>query len=109
MAVTTYICRLFGGRNVTTIHDSVAGTVTVAGQVLTLSTLSAALQAQFAAAIASGSGSNPIFYKGSAAFGGCNVSQAIGSIADANPAWANAIRAALANVRDDAATIQAGL
>ncbi len=110
MAQTTFLIRLLGGRNLTVIYDNVAGSISVAGQALTLSTLSTTLQAQFAAAIASGSGADIyVGTKGTAAFGGDNVSAVIGAIADATPAWRNAVFNAVATMQDGSASCQAGV
>ncbi len=109
MAQTTYLVRILYGRNLAATYDGTAGTVTVAGQALTLSTLSTALQAQFAAAMASGSGANVATNKGTPAFGGDNVSQAVGAIMDATPTWRAACFAAVANLQDNASSCQAGV
>jgi hypothetical protein len=109
MATTNFLIRLLGGRNLSVVYDSTAGTVTVAGQALTLSTISNALQNQFAAAIASGSGADiAVGTEGGAAFGGDNVSQAVGAIMDANPVWRAACMAAVANLQDASASCNAG-
>src|SRR5258705_10174100 len=107
MAQTNYLIRLFGGRNLGVIFDNVAGTIAVAGQSLTLSTISTSLQAQFAAAIASGSGANPSVGTNHPSFGGDNVSAAVGAILDQTPTWRAAVAAAVANVTDGAASCQA--
>jgi hypothetical protein len=90
MTVTTYPVRLFSGRNVGITYDNVAGTISALGQSLTLSTLSAALQAQFSAAVAN---TNP---SAKPAFAGDNVAQAVGAIMDATPTWRTAVQTALA-------------
>jgi hypothetical protein len=108
MTQSSYAIRIFGGRNLVAVYDDAAGTVTVAGQSLTLSTLSAALQTQFATAVASGTGANALGARGSAAFGGSNTSAAIGALMDGTPTWRAAVAAAVANLKDDTATMQAG-
>jgi hypothetical protein len=93
MTATIYPVRLFGGRHLGVTYDSVAGTLSIQGQSLTLSSLSAALQAQWSNAIAS----TGVQTSGVAAFGGDNVSQAVGNILDAAPTWRTAVQAAVAN------------
>lgn len=101
MTITTYPVRLFGGRNVGVTYDSGAGTLTVMNQAISLSSLSAALQAQWASAIAT---TNPV---AKAAFAGDNIGQAVGAIMDATPTWSSAVQAALASVpADSGSTIQ---
>jgi len=90
MTISTYQVRLFGGRNLGVSYDSAAGTLTVMNQAINLSSLSAALQAQWANAVATNSSTHP-------AFGGDNVSQAVGAIMDAMPAWRSAVQAAVAS------------
>jgi hypothetical protein len=92
MTVTVITCRLFGGRNLGVTFDSVAGTISILGQSLTLSTLSTALQAEWANAVGTiPSGTNgPI-----PAFGGSNIGQAVGDILDLTPTWRNAVRTAV--------------
>jgi hypothetical protein len=92
MTTTTYAVRLFGGRNVSFSFDSLANTITIVNQSINLSSLSAGLQAQFAAAVANSGVPNNV-----AAFGGDNVEAAIGAILDATPAWRSAIQATLAS------------
>jgi hypothetical protein len=99
MSVQTFLCRLFGGRDVGATFDSGAGTLSICGQSLTLSTLSAALQAQWAAA-AAGGGLTPD--KASRpAFSGDNVTMAVGAILDNQPAWRTAVAAALATFQTE--------
>jgi hypothetical protein len=89
---TTYMCRLFGGRDVGVTWDGV-NIITILGQALSVATLPTSLQAQFASAVANapatmGAGARP-------AFGGDNLSAVIGSIMDNQPTWRNAVQAAL--------------
>ena len=100
MSVQTFLCRLFGGRDVGVIYDNGAGTLTVLGQSITLSTLPAALQTQWQSAI---SGASTTFSPAGAlrpAFGGDNVSRIVGEIFDNQPAWRNAVAAVLATYVD---------
>jgi hypothetical protein len=90
MTATTYPIRLFGGRSLGVIYDNVAGTLTILNQSISLSSLSTSLQNQWASAVAT---TSPV---AKAAFGGDNVSQAIGSILDATPTWRTAVQSALA-------------
>jgi hypothetical protein len=95
MSVTIYTCRLFGGRNLGVNFDSSAGTLTILGQAITISTLPAALQAQWAAAIANAAtGAGGVSQGPIPSFGGDNVGQAIGAILDNQSVWASAVRAA---------------
>jgi hypothetical protein len=107
MTTTVYPIRLFGGRNMGVTYDSVAGTITVMNQALALSSLSSALQGQFASAVATTTGPSAPSGALSAppAFGGDNVAQAVGAIMDATPTWREAIRTAVNNY---AASISAG-
>ena len=98
MSTQTFLCRLFGGRDVGVIYDSGAGTITIAGQSLTLSTLSSALQSQFTSALASGGVVASANGPGRASFCGDNVQAAVGAIADAQATWRNAVISALASV-----------
>src|SRR5690349_5765037 len=91
MTTTSYPIRLFGGRNLGVVYDSGAGTISVQGQSLTLSTLSATLQAMWANAVATTQPTNV------GAFGGDNISAAVGAIMDAAPTWREAVRSAVAN------------
>ena len=91
MTTTTYPVRLFGGRNLGVIYNSVAGTISVLNQSISLASLSNALQAQFANAVATTRVSNP------PAFGGDNIAQAVGTILDAAPTWRTAVQSALAS------------
>jgi hypothetical protein len=90
MTATTYPVRLFGGRNLGVTYDSVAGTLSILNVSITLSSLSVALQAQWASAIAT---TNP---SSRPAFAGSNVDQAAGAILDAAPAWRASVQSALA-------------
>jgi|SRR6516165_2158208 hypothetical protein len=92
--MTVYVTRLFGGRNIGVTWDG--ANITIIGQSLAVSTLSPALQAQWQNAVATVAlPGAPNTSKG--ALGGDNISAAVGSIMDNQPAWENAIRAALAN------------
>src|SRR5262245_30251722 len=90
MAVTFPI-RLFGGRNCGVIYDSAANTISVQGQSLTLSSLSAALQQLWATAVANTVPSSK------PTFGSDNISASVGAIMDATPTWRNAVQTALAS------------
>lgn len=90
MAVITYPVRLFGGRTLGVAYDSVAGTLSIFSASISLSSLSASLQAQWANAIATTAHASP------PAFGGDNIAQAAGAILDAAPAWRTAVQAGLA-------------
>lgn len=85
-----YNVRLFGGRNLGVVYDSGANTLGIMGQTISVASLSAALQAQLASAIANTPPANK------AAFGGDNFGQAVGNILDSQPIWREAIRAAIA-------------
>jgi hypothetical protein len=103
MSVQVFMCRLFGGRDLGVTYDCGAGTISILGQSITISSLSAALQAQWQAAIGgasstfttTSSGSN---YGSKPAFGGDGIGTAVGAILDGEPSWRNAVTAALANV-----------
>jgi hypothetical protein len=95
MTVQTFMCRLFGGRDVGVAYDNVGGTISILGQSVTISSLSSALQAQWQAAIG-GAGSG-IGLGTRPAFGGDNISSAVGNILDAQPTWRNNVMAAFAN------------
>ena len=90
MTTQTYVCRLFGGRDVGVTFDGT--NIGILGQTITLPSLSAALQAQFTSAVANAppQGSRP-------AFGGDNISSAVGSILDNQPTWPASANAALTN------------
>ena len=96
MTTTVFQTRLLGGRDLAVTYDNGAGTIAVLGQSLTLSTLSSSLQAQFAAAVAGLAQPGLALPAGKAAFGGDNIGQAIGAIADASPAWRSSVLAVLA-------------
>ena len=91
MSVQNYVCRLFGGRDIGVSYDNGAGTLAILGQSLTISTLSAALQARWSAAV----GSAGINTGARGAFSGDNVTSAVGDILDNQPAWRNSVQAAL--------------
>jgi len=101
---TTYVTRLFGGRDIGVVFDADSGTLSIAGHSIGLSTLSAGLQSRWHDAVAStapasnqvdGNGNSVL---GRAAFGGDKVDIAVGAILDATPSWANAIRATIATI-----------
>jgi hypothetical protein len=116
MSQSTFLIRILGGRSMTIIYDNVANTITAAGTVttgqsLSISTLSAALQAQFTAAVASatpfvaassnpGGGGNYLANKGAPAFAGDNISAAVGAIMDATPSWRAAVMNAITTTKD---------
>jgi hypothetical protein len=116
MSQSTFLIRILGGRSMTIIYDNVANTITAAGTVttgqsLSISTLSAALQAQFTAAVASatpfvaassnpGGGGNYLANKAAPAFAGDNISAAVGAIMDATPSWRAAVMNAITTTKD---------
>jgi len=89
--MSIFICRLFGGRDVSVSYDG--ATLGILGQSITISNLSASLQATWQAAIG---GSLPPSGASRSAVGGDCISQAVGTILDATPNVRNAIAAALA-------------
>jgi hypothetical protein len=94
MTITTYPTRLLGGRNVGVKYDDSVGTLSIMNQSISLSSLSAALQAQWAAAVAS----VPLGSRGAVpAIGGDNIGQMIGQILDSTPTWRAAVQAAVSN------------
>jgi hypothetical protein len=94
MSTSVFYCRLFGGRDVSVAYDG-SSTVTILGQSITISSLSALLQAMWQAAIGGSiNGINTNASRG--AMGGDDVSQAIGAILDATPSVRTAVAAALA-------------
>jgi hypothetical protein len=96
---TTYICRLFGGRDVAVTYDG-SNTLTILGQSITISSLSASLQATWQAAIG---GAQTGINQGAsrAAFGADTMSQAVGAILDATPGVRTAVAAALATFQPE--------
>jgi hypothetical protein len=90
------LCRLFGGRDIGVSYDSGAGTISILGQSVTISTLSSALQAQWAAAIGGASSTMSPAGASRPAFGGDNIGAAVGNILDGQPTWRNAVTTALA-------------
>jgi hypothetical protein len=96
MSVQNFICRLFAGRDVGVSFDSVANTITVLGQSISISSLPAALQAQWQAALAGASNTRSDPTASRPAFGGDTLSATVGNILDGQPAWRSAVQAALA-------------
>jgi hypothetical protein len=94
MTATVFTCRLFGGKDVGITYDSSAGTIAILGQSITISSLPAALQSQWTAALGGGGMSIPTGTR--PAFGGDNIGVAIGNILDAQPTWRAAVQTALA-------------
>jgi len=92
MPVAIFTTRLMGGRNVGIKFDSTAGSISIAGQSLTLSTVSPTLQAQWANAVANAPPGGSV-----GAFGGDLVGQAAAAIADATPAWRTSVQTAVSN------------
>jgi hypothetical protein len=88
--MTTYPIRLFGGRSLGVIYDSVGGTLSILNASVTLASVSTALQARWASAVATTAQTER------GAFAGDNIAQAVGAILDAAPAWRTAVLAALA-------------
>ncbi len=89
---TTYLCRLFGGRDLGVAYDSVAGTLSIMNQSVSIASLPTSLQQQWQTAVGT---TNPN-QAGSPAFGGDNIRAAVGAILDATPTWNAAVRAAVA-------------
>jgi hypothetical protein len=98
MSTQTFLCRLFGGRDLAVTYDNGAGTISILGQSISVSSLSTALQAQWAAAIGGASSTFSTTASGASrpAFGGDNIGATVGNILDGQPAWRNAVTAALA-------------
>ena len=93
----TFLCRLFGGRDIGVQYDNGAQTLTILGQSIAISSLPVGLQAQLQAAIGAASGPpNPNGTGSRPAFGGSDLGSTIGEILDNQPNWRNAITAALA-------------
>ena len=92
---------LFGGKKLTVTDNGT--TLTIVGQSISISSLSADLQALWADTVAASAlptsgGSGPstvVQMAGVAVAAGDNVSQAIGAILDASPTWRAAVLAAL--------------
>jgi hypothetical protein len=94
MSTRTYLCRLFGGRDLAVTYDGT--NIAIMGQTIAVSSLSSSLQAQWQAAIG---GASTSFSPAGAlrpAFGGDNIGAAVGAILDNQPAMRTAIAAALA-------------
>jgi hypothetical protein len=112
MSTTVFTSRIFGGRDVVVTYDNSANTITILGRSVTISSLSAALQSRWNAAIAGAAstmniGGNPPMSNGSIiagesssrpSFGGDGIGQIIGAVADSQPTWRVAVQAALAGV-----------
>ena len=92
MSVQVFMCRLFGGRDIGVSYDNVGQSISIMGQSIAISSLPAALQAQWQAAAISGASST----NSRPAFGGDNISASVGGILDNQPAWRSAIQTALA-------------
>ena len=97
MSVQVFMVRLFAGRNLGVSYDDVAGTISILGQSLTLSTMSASLLAQWNAAIGGAASTYSAPTDSKPAFGGDNIGQAVGAVLDLNPTWRSAVTAALAS------------
>ena len=54
MTTQVFVTRLFGGRDFDVTYDNVAGTLSILGQSVTISSLPAALQAQWSTAAPAG-------------------------------------------------------
>jgi len=96
LSTQTYLCRLFGGRDIGVTYDSGGGTISILGQSISIASLPSALQAQWQSAIG---GANSTFSPPGAsrpAFGGDNISQTVGNILDSQATWRAAVTAALA-------------
>ncbi|GAA0024118.1 hypothetical protein JOE51_007600 [Bradyrhizobium japonicum] len=98
MTTKTWNTRLFGGRIIGITFDDVAGTLTILNQSISVSTLTLALQAEWAEAAVTtrGFGDGGSIAPATAPFGGSNVQRAVGNLLDAAPAWRCAVQAALA-------------
>jgi hypothetical protein len=90
MTTQTFVCRLFGGRDVGVSFDGT--NISILGQSIAVASLPSALQSEWLSAL----GSAGINTGARGAFGGDNVAQAIGNILDLQPTWRNAVQAALA-------------
>lgn len=88
MNVTTWTVRLFGGRNIGVTYDGVM--LTALNQSISVSTLAQSLQSELAEAAKT----TPV--QNISPFGGCNMGRAVGNVLDNQPAWRNAVQAALA-------------
>ena len=51
MSTQMFLCRLFGGRDLAATYDNGAGTISILGQSVTISSLSSGLQARWQSAI----------------------------------------------------------
>ena len=89
MTTTVFTVRLFGGRDIGVSYDG--SNLSILGQSIAISSLSAAQQAEWQAASPPPSGGSR------GAFGGDNISRAVGDILDGQPTWRNAVYLALAN------------
>ncbi|UPT97258.1 hypothetical protein J4G48_0003485 [Bradyrhizobium barranii subsp. apii] len=94
MAAIVFTTRLFGGHDIGITFDSIAGTLAILGQSITISSLPASLQQRWSDAIGGASSGIPTGARGP--FGGDNIGQAVGAILDGQPVWRNAVQAALA-------------
>jgi hypothetical protein len=104
MSTQTFLCRLFGGRDLAVTYDNGAGTISIFGQSVTISSLSSALQARWTAAIGGASSGYSPAGASRPAFGGDTVSSAVGAILDNQPATRTAIAAALATFPGESMT-----
>jgi hypothetical protein len=98
MSISTYVCRLFGGRDVSVAYDSGGNLLSIAGQSLNIASLPSTLQSQWQTALASSGGGAGGPYSGRGAFAGDNITAAVGSILDAQPSWRAQIQAQIATV-----------
>src|SRR5689334_24325423 len=95
MTTATFLCRLFGGKDVGVVYDSVAQTISILGQSISISSLPADLQAVWATAI--GAAGSTMNTSGRPAFGGDAIGQAVGKILDGQPTWRAAVMTAVAS------------
>jgi hypothetical protein len=89
MTVTVYPIRVLN-RNLGATFDSTANTISVQGQSISVGSLSASLQALWAAAVA-----GAVQVPSKPSFSGTNIDAAIGQIMDQNPTWRSAVQAAV--------------
>jgi|GEM_PF-2807599 len=98
---TTYMTRLFGGRDIAVTYDSGAGTLAIFGQSISIASLPISLQQRWSEAIGGAVSGIPdqTFFRGS--FGGDTLGQAVGAILDNQATWRTAVQAVLVNLRQD--------
>jgi hypothetical protein len=95
MSTQVFLCRLFGGRDLGIVYDSGAGTISILGQSIAVSSLSAALQQKWQDALNSGTGTTPSPPFSRPAFGGDNIGTTVGLILADQATWRAAVQTAL--------------